>query len=83
MRVNTDLLPSVSAVTGTYLFKDSHLRFNCNLAVSRNNTLCNVFLTYYTHHIDLIIVVYRVFDWRVSRAIFLFFFLFYFVFAGS
>ena len=76
MRVNADLLPSVSSVTGTYLFKYSHLRFNCNLAVSRNKTLCNIF-TYYAHHIDLIIVVYRVFGWRISRAIFLF--LFYFI----
>ena len=57
MRVSTDLLPSEPAVTTTHTFKNSHLRFNCNLAVSKNKTLCNVFFTYYAHHIDLIIVV--------------------------
>ena len=82
MRVSTDLLSSVSAVTASYFFKNSHLRFNRNLAVSRNKTFCNVFSTYYAHHIDLIIVVYRVFDCRISRAIFRFI-LFYFVFVGS
>ena len=82
MRVNTDLLLSVSATTASYTFKHSHLRFNCNLSVSRNKALCNVFSTYYAHHIDLIIVVYRVFDWRISRAIF-HFILFCFVFVGS
>ena len=81
MRVSTDLLPSVSAVTASYTFKNPHLGFNSNLAVSRNKTLCNLFSTYYAHHIDFIIVVYRVFDWRVSRAIF-HFILFYFVFVG-
>ena len=60
MSVSTDLLPSVSATTASYTFKYSHLRFNSNLAVSRNKTLCNVFSTYNAHHIDLIIVVYRV-----------------------
>ena len=82
MRVITDLLPSVFAVTANYTFKNSHLRFNCNLAVSRNKILCNVFSTCYTHHTDLIIIVYGVFDWRISRAIF-HFILFYFVFVGS
>ena len=62
MRVSTDLLPSVSAVTASYTFKNSHLGFNCNLTVSRNKTLCNASSTYYTVHTDLIIVVYRVFD---------------------
>ena len=81
MRVSTDLLSSVSAVTPSYFLKNSHLRFNRNLAVSRNKTFCNVFFTYYARHIDLIIVVYRVFDWRISRAIF-HFILFYFVFVG-
>ena len=61
MIVKTDLLPSVSAVTASYTFKNSHLRFNCNLAVSRNKIPCNVFSTYYAHHIDLIIALYRVF----------------------
>ena len=70
MRVITDLLPSVFAVTASYTFKNSHLRFNCNLAVSRNKILCNVFSTCYTHHTDLIIIVYGVFDWTISRAIF-------------
>ena len=79
MRVSTDLLPSVSAATASYTFKNLHLRFNFNLAVSRIKTLCNVFSTYYARHIDLIIVVYRVFDWRISRAIF-HFVLFCFVF---
>ena len=82
MRVSTDLLPSVSAATASYTFKYSHLRFNSNLAVSRNKTLCNLFSTYYAHHIDLIIVVYKVFDWRISRTIF-HFILFCFVFVGS
>ena len=82
MRVSTDLLPSVYAAIASYTFKNSHLRFNCNLAVSRNKTFCNVFSTYYAHHIDLIIVVYRVFDWGISRAIF-HFILFCFVFVGS
>ena len=82
MRVNTDLLPSVSAATASYTFKNSHLRFNSNLAVSRNKTLCNVFSTYYAYHIDLIIVIYRVFDWEISRAIF-HFILFCFVFVSS
>ena len=58
MRVSTDLLPSVSAVTATDTCKNSHLGFNCNLAVSRNKTLCNGFSTYYAHHIGFIIVVY-------------------------
>ena len=62
MRVSTDLLPSVSAVTASCTFKNSHLGFNCNLTVSRNKTLCNASSTYYTIRIDLIIVVYRVFD---------------------
>ena len=39
MRVSTDLVPSVSAASASYNFKNSHLRFNCNLAVSRNKTL--------------------------------------------
>ena len=82
MRVNTGLLLSVSATTASYTFKHSHLRFNCNLSVSRNKALCNAFSTYYAHHIDLIIVVYKVFDWRISRAIF-HFILFCFVFVGS
>ena len=82
MRVSTDLLLSASAATASYTFKHSHLRFNRNLSVSRNKTLCNVFSTYYAHHIDLIIVVYRAFDWRISRAIF-HFILFWFVFVGS
>ena len=79
MRVSTDLLPSVPAVTASYTFKNSNLGFNCNLVVSSNKTLSNVFSTYYAHHIDLIIIVYRVFNWRVFRAIF-HFILFYFVF---
>ena len=82
MTVSTYLLPSVSAVTASYTFKSSHLGFNRNFAVSRNKTLCNIFSTYYAHHIDLIIVVYRVFDWRISRAIF-HFISFYFVFVDS
>ena len=82
MRVSTDLLPSVSGATASYTFKNSHLRFKSNLAVSRSKTLWNVFSTYYAHHIDLIIVVYRVFDWRISRAIF-HFILLCFVFIGS
>ena len=82
MRVSTDLLPSVSGATAGYTFKNSHLRFNSNLAVSRNKTLCNVFSAYYAHHIDLIIVAYRVFEWRISRAIF-HFILFCFIFVGS
>ena len=82
MRVSTDLLLSLSAATASYTYKNSRLRFNCNIAVSRNKTLCNVFFTYYAHHIDLIIVVYRVFDWRISRALF-HFILFCFVFVGS
>ena len=82
MRMSTDLLPSVSAVTASYFFKNFHLRFNSNLAVSRSKTLCNLISTYYAHHIDLIIVAYRVFDWRTSRAIF-HFILFYFVVVGS
>ena len=82
MRVSTNLLSSVCAATTSYFFKNSYVRFNRNLAVSRNKTFCNVFSTYYAHHIDLIIVVYRVFDWRISRAIF-HFILFYFVFVGS
>ena len=57
MKVSTDLLPSVSAATASYTFKNSHLRFNSNLSVSRIQTLCNVFSTYSAHHIDLIIVV--------------------------
>ena len=81
MRVSTDLLRSVPAVTARYTYKNLHLGFNCNLAVSRKKTLCNGFSTYYAHHIDLIIVVYRVFDWEISRAIF-HFILFYFVFVG-
>ena len=43
MRVSTDLLPSVPAVTVSYTNKNLHLGFNCNLAVSRNKTLCNGF----------------------------------------
>ena len=82
MRVSTGLLPSVSAVTASYTCENSHLGFNCNLAVSRNKTLCNGFSTYYTHHIDFIIAVCRVFNCKISRAIFLFI-LFYFVFVGS
>ena len=39
MRVSTNPLPSVSAVSASYNFKNSHLRFNCNLAVYRNKTL--------------------------------------------
>ena len=74
MRVSTDLLPSVSAVTATYTCKNSHLGFNCNLAVSRNKTFCNGFSTYYAHHIDFITVVYRVFDWKFLE---LYFILFY------
>ena len=70
MRVSTDLLPSVPAVTASYTFKNSHLGFNCNLAVFRNKNLCNEFSTCCAHHIDLIIVVYRVFDWEISRALF-------------
>ena len=70
MRKSTDLLPSVSAVTASYIFKNSHLRFNCNLAVSRNKTLFNPSSTYYAYHIDLVIDVYGVFDWIISRAIF-------------
>ena len=58
MRVSTDLLPSVSAANASYTFKNSHLRFNCNLAVSTNKTLYNVFFTYYAHHIELIISFY-------------------------
>ena len=61
MRVSTDLLPSVSAANASYTFKNSHLRFNCNLAVSRYLqciTLYNVFFTYYVHHIELIISFY-------------------------
>ena len=81
MRVSTDLLTSVPTVTVNYTNKNLHLGFNCNLAVSRNKTLCNGFSTYYAHHKDLIIVVYRVFDWEISRAIF-HFILFYFVFLG-
>ena len=82
MRVSTDLLPSVSATTASYTFKNSHLRFNSNLAVSRNKTFCNVFSTYYAHHIYLIIVIYRVFHWKISKAVF-HFILFCFVFVGS
>ena len=82
MRLSTDLLSSVSAVTASYFFKNFHLRFNRNLAASRTKTFCDVFSTYYAHHKDLIIVVYRVFDWRISTAIF-HFILFYFVFVGS
>ena len=58
MRLSTDLLPPVPAVTATYIFKNSYLRFNCNLAVSRNKTLCNVFFTNDAHHIDFIISFY-------------------------
>ena len=79
MKVSADLLPSVSAVTASYTFKNSHLGFNCNFAASRNETLCNGFSTYYAHHLDLIIVV---FDWKISRAIF-HFILFDIVFVGS
>ena len=32
MRVRTDLLPSVSAVTVRYTVQNAHLGFNCNLA---------------------------------------------------
>ena len=82
MRVSTGLLPSVSAVTASYTCENSHLGFNCNLAVSRNKTLCNGFSTYYIHHVEFIIAVYRVFNCKISRAKFLFI-LFYFVFVGS
>ena len=82
MRVSSGLLPSVSAVTASYTCENSHLGFNCNLAVSRKKTLCNGCSTYYTHHIDFIIAVYRVFNCKISRAIFLFILL-YFVFVGS
>ena len=70
MRVSTDLLPSVPAVTTSLL------------PIARNKTLCNVSSTYYAPHIDLVIVVYRVFDWGISSAI-LNFILRYFVLVGS
>ena len=54
MRGSTDLLPSEPAVTTTHTFKNSHLRFNCYLAVSRNKTLFNVFVADYAHDIDLL-----------------------------
>ena len=70
MRVSTVLLPLASAVTASYIFKNSHLRFICSLVVPRNKTLSNLSSTYYVHHTDLIIVVYKVFDWIISTAIF-------------
>ena len=57
MRVSTDLLLSASAATASYTFKNSYLRLNWNLAVSRNKTLYNVFFAYYAGHMDLIIVL--------------------------
>ena len=82
MRVGTDLLLSASAATASYTFKNFHLRLNCNLAVSRDKTNHNVFFAYHAGHMDLIIVLYRVFDWRTSRAIF-HFILFRLIFVGS
>ena len=71
MRVITDLLPSVFAVTASYTFKNSHLRFNCNLTVSRNKILRSVFSTCYTHHTDLIT------EFSIGEFLELYFILFY------
>ena len=71
MRVITDLLPSVFAVTASYTFKNSPLRFNCNLTVSRNKILRSVFSTCYTHHTDLIT------EFSIGEFLELYFILFY------